>query len=987
MATLCPISLQYHRNKTFNTPQPDSESFMAFLRKTEEKWQKNWENNKIFEADPDKNRPKFFITFPYAYMNGPLHVGHAFTATRVDAYARFKRMQGYNVLFPWAWHWTGQPLVGASERVAKGDKDFIRGLREIDGVPEDELKKFADPLYMAAYYTNEGRTAAKRMGFSVDWRREFNTVMPTYQKFIEWQYANLRALGYVTKGTHPVVWCTKCQSPTGDHDRQVGEGVTPEEYTLIKFKLDKATVLPAATFRPETIYGATNMWINPDATYVETQVDQEKWVISEQAAEKLKEQGRTVKIHRRMKGRELVGKTFENPATKSKLLILPGWFVNPSQATGIVYSVPAHAPYDWLALKDLKDKPERLKDFNIKPEAVKNIQPISLIKVEGYGDYPAVEIVKKLGVQNQNDKKADEATNQLYKKEFHGGTLKENCREYAGRKVSEVKETLIKDFRTRGIADSMYDLSQQVVCRCMTPCIVKVLQDQWFLNYSDSEWKEKTKQALGKMKIYPETATPWFLTVIDWLKEWACARTTGFGTPLPWGKGWIIETLSDSTIYMAFYTINKHIKQHNIRPEALTKEAFDYVLHGRGKIEQLATATGVKASVLEEMRKEFTYWYPVDLRVSAKELVPNHLTFYIFHHTALFPLEHWPKAIGVNGMLMIEGKQMHKSKGNFVTMKKITEEYGADSTRCALLMGAEGMEDPDWRAENARDMQSKLEALHKFAKPIIESPMTSESSHMEKWLMSTLQHRIAEVTENLERMKTRTALETALFEVWNDIRWYTRRKGKTGTKTMYETLKTWLQLLAPFAPHMCEELWSQTNEKGFISLADWPKPNENQVDPAAEEQENIVKEVIDDTLNVLKATKIVPEKICYYTAAKWKWKVYVKTLEKSTRGEARMNELMKELAADKNLKSNIKETARLVPKIMKETNGMPEERKQQLLKIRKLDENTILEEARDFLAERFKAKIEIYSEEESKRYDPKQKASAATPFRPAIYVE
>jgi len=959
---------------------------MRFLKKNEEKWQKNWENNRVFEANPDKNKPKFFVTFPYAYMNGPLHVGHAFTASRVDAYARFKRMQGYNVLFPWAWHWTGQPLVGASQRVAKGDADFIRGLRETDDVPEDELKKFVDPLYMATYYTNEGRTAAKRMGFSVDWRREFNTVMPTYQKFIEWQYANLRALGYVTKGTHPVVWCTKCQSPTGDHDRQVGEGVTPEEYTLIKFKLDKDIFLPAATLRPETIYGATNMWINPDATYVEAQVDHEKWIISEQAAEKLKEQGRTIKVHRPVKGRALIGKTFENPATKGKLLILPGWFVDSSQATGVVYSVPAHAPYDWLALKDLKDKPERLREFNIDPETVKNIQPISLIKVEGYGDYPALEIVKQLGVKDQNDPKAEEATKQLYKKEFHNGVLKENCREYSEKRVSDVKETLIRDFRARGIADSMYDLPQKVTCRCMTPCLVKVLQDQWFLNYSDLEWKEKAKQALGKMRIYPETARPWFLAVIDWLKEWACARTTGFGTPLPWGKGWIIETLSDSTIYMAFYTINKHIKQHNIKPEVLTKEVFDYFFHGKGKAEQLATTTGIKTNVLKEIREEFLYWYPVDLRVSAKELVPNHLTFFIFHHTALFPPEHWPKAIGVNGMLMVEGKQMHKSKGNFVTMKNVTEKYGADAIRCALLMGAEGMEDPDWRTENAKDTQSKLEALHNFAKSIIEKPKTNENSHMEKWLTSIMQRRVTEVTESLEQMKTRTALETALFEVWNDFRWYARRKGNTCTKAIYEALKVWLRLLAPFAPHICEELWSQTSEKGFVSQAEWPRPDDNQIDVVAEEQENLIKEVIEDTLNVLRATKIVPKKICYYTAAKWKWKIYLKVLEKSAHGEAKINELMKELAADKDLRSNMKEVAKFVPKMVKETSGMPEERKQHLLEIRMLEEKAIIEGAKGFLAERFKAQIGVY-DEEGKCYDPKQKANTAMPYRPAIYLE
>ena len=567
---------------------------MEFSKQIEEKWQQKWEETKIFQPEPDKNKKKFFVTFPYPYMNGPLHVGHAFTASRVDAYARFKRMQGYNVLFPWAWHWTGQPLVGASQRVAKGDVEFIKALKEVDGVPEEELKKLADPLYMATYYTNESRIAAKKLGFSVDWRREFNTVMPTYQKFIEWQYENLKAKNYVSKGTHPVVWCPKCQSPTGDHDRQVGEGVTPEEYTLIKFRLNEETFLPAATFRPETIYAVTNMWINPEATYVEAAVDKEKWIISEDAAEKLKEQGRQVEIKRKLKGKELIGKTFQNPITKNKFPILPGWFVDPKQATGVVYSVPAHAPYDWLALKDLQEKPEVLSEFGIKPQTVKDIKPISMIKVEGFGEYPAIEIVEQLGVKNQYDPKAEEATKILYKKEFHNGILKENCMEHSGKTVKEAKDALIGDFKKRQIADSMYDLPQEVVCRCLTPCIVKVLQDQWFLDYSNIEWKEKTKQALNQMKIYPPTATQWFITVIDWLKEWACARRTGFGTPLPWGEGWIIETLSDSTIYMAYYTINKHIKQHNISPEALTREVFNYVFYGKGNVKEVAAKSTIK---------------------------------------------------------------------------------------------------------------------------------------------------------------------------------------------------------------------------------------------------------------------------------------------------------------------------------------------------------------------------------------------------------
>jgi len=960
---------------------------MEFLKKIEEKWQKNWENAKIFEANPDPNKEKFFITFPYPYMNGPLHVGHAFTASRVDAYARFKRMQGYNVLFPWAWHWTGQPLAGASERVAKGDEEFIKGLREVDGVQEEELKKFVDPIYMATYYTNESRIVAKKAGFSIDWRREFNTIMPSFQKFIEWQYESLKAKGYVSKGTHPVVWCPKCQSPTGDHDRQVGEGVTPEEYTLIKFKLDEETYLPAATFRAETIYGVTNMWINPDATYVEAQVNNEKWIISEEAAEKLKEQGRIVEIKRKLKGRELIGKTFKNPLTKDVLLILPGWFVNPTQATGIVYSVPAHAPFDWLALKDLQEKPEILHEFNIDPKIVKKIKPISMIKVEGFGEYPAIEIVEQLGVKTQHDPKAEEATKLLYKKEFHSGVLKENCMEYYGKTVREIKDTLIRDFRRRGIADFMYDLPQSVVCRCLTPCIVKVLQDQWFLNYSDPEWKEKAKEALGTMKIYPETATAWFLTIIDWLKEWACARRTGLGTPLPWGKGWIIETLSDSTIYMAFYTVNRHIRQHEIKPEMLTRDTFDYIFHGRGDIKEVVSNSGINAEVLEEMRKEFLYWYPVGLRVSAKELVPNHLTFFIFHHVALFPPEHWPKAIGVNGMLMIEGRQMHKSKGNFVTMKNAIEEYGADATRCALLLAAEGMDDPDWRSENVRDMRNKLESLYNFTINVIENSSEEQNRHLEKWLMSRLQQRIREVTDNLEQMKTRTALEIAFFEIWNDFRWYIRRKGKTKAKIPKEALKMWVRLLAPFAPHLCEEMWSSLGEKDFVSLASWPKPDKRLMDIRIEESENFVKSIIEDTQNIMRATKTIPSKIYYYTSAPWKWKLYFTTLEKATEGKLETSALIRELLKEPKLKEHAKEVAKIAPKVAEEVMKMPEEKRKTQLNIGVLDEYDVLEKTRSFLTEEFKAEIHVFKEDDQRCYDPKGRAKFTKPYRPAIFIE
>lgn len=957
-------------------------------RLIEEKWRRKWEEARLFEADPDPNRKKCFVTFPYPYMNGPLHIGHGFTATRVDIYARFMRMRGYNTLFPWAWHWTGEPIVGASLRLKMGDKDLIKALKEIDGVPDEELKKFIDPVYMASYYTRESREVVKRIGFSIDWRREFHTTIhePTYSKFIEWQYETLKEKGYVTRGTHPVVWCPRCQSPTGDHDRLEGEGVFPEEYTLIKFIFGDG-YLPAATFRPETIFGVTNIFINPDATYVEAIVNGEKWVVSKEAALKLSEQLKKVKILREFKGSEIIGKHFKEPINGRELLILPGWFVNPESATGVVYSVPAHAPADWIALKDLINKPEKLEEFGIPVEVVKEIKPISLISVEGFGDYPAIEIADQMGVKDQFDPKLDEATSIIYRKEFHTGVLKPICGKYAGRIVRDVKAQIIEDFKRMNIADSMYDLPQRVICRCTTKCIVKILSDQWFLRYSDPEWKRLAHEAVDSAKIFPESARVYFHDKIDWLRDWACARRTGLGTPLPWSPDWIVETLSDSTIYMAFYTIAKHIKQYNISPEQLTKEVFDYIFLGLGDPEVISGRSGIPSSVLQEMRSEFLYWYPVDLRVSAKELVPNHLSFFIFQHVALFPRELWPRAIGVNGVLTIEGQKMSKSKGNFLTLRDVIERFGADVVRLTLTLGAEGMDDPDWREENAKSVDSRLRSLYAFISQVASLSGEDEVKSIDRWLLSILQDRIRSVTEAIETLKTRTAAEIALYEVWNDIRWYLRRRGDPNPKILREVANIWVRLLAPFTPFLCEELWSILGNNAFVSTAEWPKYDETKIDFKAEETETLIRNLIEDTLNIMKVTKISPKRIYYYVAAEWKWKAYVRLLEAAVSRKIDMKESMRMLMEDPELKGFAKMMAPFISRLVEELNALPEEKKRRLMKAGIVDEMAEICEAKTFLKKEFNAEVIVYREDDQQKYDPKGKAQQAKPFKPAIYIE
>jgi leucyl-tRNA synthetase len=338
-------------------------------------------------------------------------------------------------------------------------------------------------------------------------------------------------------------------------------------------------------------------------------------------------------------------------------------------------------------------------------------------------------------------------------------------------------------------------------------------------------------------------------------------------------------------------------------------------------------------------------------------------------------------------MLMIEGKQMHKSKGNFVTMKGAVDKYGADATRCALMLGAEGMDDPDWRAENVKDIQGKFESILSFASSIIKDARAPDDTSLEHWLQSKMQLRIKETTQALDELKTRTALQAALFDCWNDMRYYIQRKGKADTACINEAVRVWLRLLAPFAPYLCEELWSQTSEEGFISKAQWPVFNQAKVDVAAEEQENFIVDIIEDTINIVRATKMEVKRLNFYTAAPWKWKVYLKILEKAVAGEVKMNEVMKELASDASLKPLMKEVAAMVPRIIKSLTKLSSERKKNMLKIKIADEKAVLTDAIGFLKERFNAEVSVFSEEDKTRYDPKNRAPMALPNLPAIFIE
>src|SRR5215813_13483347 len=313
----------------------------------EEKWRDKWEAQRIFQADPDYAKKKYFITVAYPYPNSPQHIGHGRTYTLADVHARYMRMKGYNVLFPMGFHYTGTPILAMSHRVASRDKELLDTFDKIYHVPTDAITSFLEPSKIASYFHNEIRQGMKEMGFSIDWRREFSTIDKIYSKFISWQFRTLRNKGLIVQGSHPVGWCPNDQNPVSQHDT-IGD-VEPDfnEYTLIKFRMKlngNYYYLPAATLRPETIYGVTNIWLNPEINYLIMSLDDlgEIWIVTIDAARKLEFLNRKISIRTTLSGKELVGKFVENPITNKQLPIYAASFIKSDSGTGIVMSVPGH---------------------------------------------------------------------------------------------------------------------------------------------------------------------------------------------------------------------------------------------------------------------------------------------------------------------------------------------------------------------------------------------------------------------------------------------------------------------------------------------------------------------------------------------------------------------------------------------------------------------------------------------------------------------
>ena len=588
-------------------------------------------------------------------MNGKLHLGHSFSLSKCEFAAAFERLNGKRVLFPFGFHCTGMPIKACADKLKREIETFgcppkfpaapeddsneaVAGEEKEDqpsstgpqkamkkkakvqakssgkkfqwqimqsmGIPDDEIPKFADAQHWLYYFPPLAMADLKRFGAHVDWRRSFITtdVNPYYDSFVRWQFRKLKVLDKVKFGKRYTIFSPLDNQPCMDHDRQTGEGVAPQEYTLIKLEVvpesapaklkfaGKRVFMTAATLRPETMDGQTNCYVGPNLDYGAFEInDKEVFVCTERAARNLayqgfaKQEGKVVKLAD-FKGSELVGLAVKAPLAKyDKVYVLPMDSVLPTKGTGVVTSVPSDSPDDFANLTDLKKKTDF---YKIKEEWVKPFDPIPIIETASLGNMAAVRVCEEMKINSPKDRRQlDEAKEKVYKEGFYSGKM--IVGKYAGKSVQEAKPLIRQEMIDAGQGCVYWEPENLVMSRSGDECVV-CLTDQWYLNYGEEEWRKEAKKCLDKMEVFHDETLHNFNHTLGWLHEWACSRSYGLGSRLPWDEKWLIESLSDSTIYMAYYTI-AHLLQAGsldgskpglagIQASQMTDDVWDYVL-------------------------------------------------------------------------------------------------------------------------------------------------------------------------------------------------------------------------------------------------------------------------------------------------------------------------------------------------------------------------------------------------------------------------
>ena len=750
-------------------------------KKIEERWQKFWDDKKLFSVTEDSHRKKYYLLEMFPYPSGKIHMGHVRNYSIGDVIARYKLMRGYNVLHPMGWDAFGMPAENAA----------------IQNKTHPAKWTYANIDYM--------RKQLKRMGLSYDWDREIASCHPKYYKWNQWFFLKMYDMGLAYRKRSFVNWCESCKTVLANEQVEAGlcwrcgtEVIQKEleqwflkitEYAeellkgcdtlsngwpekvltmqknwigkshgaLVDFPVaDSNHSISVFTTRQDTLYGATFMSLAPEHTLSKElcagthhEKDISDFISTVCREDKIRRSAEETEKKGVFTGRYAI-----NPMTNEKIPIWIANFVLMEYGTGAIMAVPAH---------DQRDL-DFARKYNIPVKAVIHPYDDSLDEDTMTEAYEAQGYLINSGQFNEMD--SNEALDKI------GEHLEEK---------GIGKRTVNYRIRDWGVSRQRYWGTPIPMIHCDKCGIVPVPYEQLpVILPLDIEFKEDGRSPLPETESFLNTDCP------------QCNNKAR-------READTLDTFICSSWYFDRYTCPRYDK---------------------GPLDKMAV----------------NYWMPVDQYIGGIEHAILHLLYSRFFTMVLRDIGLLETAepydsLLTQGMVIKDGTKMAKSKGNVVDPNDIIDKYGADTTRLFILFTSPPERDLDWSDQGVegafrflnrvwRMVEGNIEKIRDVPAYSGEEAISDDSKKLNRKTHQT----IKKVTEDIEeRFHFNTAI-SAVMELVNSIYQFDAEKQNdtASLSVLRGAIENAVLLLSPIIPHICEELWERLGGKESIIKAPWP---------------------------------------------------------------------------------------------------------------------------------------------------------------------
>jgi leucyl-tRNA synthetase len=769
----------------------------------EAKWQKRWEDARVFETDVDTAKPKYYTLEMLPYPSGTLHMGHMRNYAIGDVVARVKRMRGFNVMHPMGWDAFGLPAENAA------------------------IKNKTHPRIWTNQNVEEFQKTLRRFGFSYDWRREISTCDPEYYKWNQWFFLRMLEKGLAYRKKSRVNWCPKCCTVLANEqvvngycwrhedtlvetreieqwflrttayaeqlldDLQLLEGGWPErvitmqrnwigksEGARVKFALagvPGADGIEVFTTRIDTIYGATALILAPTHPLLAKLLDGS--AVRDQAEKELARLKlmplKTEDLASAEKEGFFTGRFALNPFSGEKLPIWVGNFVLLEYGSGAIMAVPAHDERDF----------EFCKKYNLPVRAV--VAPsLSLESVSA-------------GAPDAGLASGSSMSTALCTEAFTEYGVSTNSGGFSGLPTEQAKEKMAAFAESKGF---------------------------------------------GKKET------------IFRLKDWGVSRQRYWGTPIP-----VIYCPKDGMVAVpdkdlpVVLPANPNLTGEGDSPLATTPEFVNTTCPecgGPARRETDTMDTFVDSSWYfyrycdpHNSQAPFDsakvkYWFPIDQYIGGITHAILHLLYSRFWCKVMRDLgliQHSEPAarLFTQGMVLKGGTAMSKSKGNVVGAHEMADKYGADTGRLYTLFAAPPEKDLEWSEESIdgawRFLNRVYRLIERHANALrlakAATASVSAPSDKEKRLLRKAHQTLQRVTADFETRWHFNSAIALIMELTNEI--YAREPLDEGVRpeVQKEVLELLTLMLAPMTPHIAEEMWEMLGHSNGLSSSAWPAAN------------------------------------------------------------------------------------------------------------------------------------------------------------------